>query len=269
MQQPYQTQVYTSASRNAGQSNAKPERCSLASATHLVSTIGDLRVRHLLVRVLAVVLLDALGRGLDGVHARVPVGRADLAVLVCELERVNQAQGLVDAAAHRQIVDGDLAQHAVGVDEEQAAQRNALLFNQHAVVLADGVVLVAQQRDVDLAQAAVLLGCAGPGQQRVLRVGGGEDDAGAARFKVGGAVAEGEDLGRAHKCPGHGHEAQDEPLLVGCVLSEAEICVAVSMWIACGVTCYWSWWDLPSKTPSTTAVPEKAGAGFCTRALGV
>ena len=31
-------------------------------------------------------------------------------------------------------------------------------------------------------------------------------------------------------------------------------------------------WDgdgLPSKVPSTTAVPEKAGAGFCTRALGV
>jgi hypothetical protein len=27
--------------------------------------------------------------------------------------------------------------------------------------------------------------------------------------------------------------------------------------------------DSPSKVPSTTAVPEKCGAGFCTRALGV
>jgi hypothetical protein len=27
--------------------------------------------------------------------------------------------------------------------------------------------------------------------------------------------------------------------------------------------------DSPSNVPSTTAVPEKCGAGFCTRALGV
>ena len=171
-------------------------------------TVGRLDIAHLLIRVVAAVeLLDALGRRLDRVHTRVPVGGAHLAVLVCELERIDETQGLVDTAANRQVVDGDLPQDTIRINEEQAAQGNALLLDQHAVVLADGVVLVAEQRDVDAAEAAVLLRCVGPRQQRVLRVGGCEDDAGAAGFKVGGAVAEGEDLGWAYEGPGHGDEA--------------------------------------------------------------
>jgi hypothetical protein len=188
-----------------------------------VSTVSDLGIAHLLVAVAAVVLLNALGGGLDGVHTRVPVGGADLAVLVGELEGIDETEGLVDAAADGQVVDGDLPQDAVRVDEEQAAQGNALLLDQDAVVLADGVVLVRQQRDVDLAQAALLLRCVGPCEQRVLRVGRGEDDARAARFKVGSSVAEGEDLGWAHEGPGHGDEAKDQPLLVGGVLGEADV----------------------------------------------
>jgi hypothetical protein len=188
-----------------------------------VSTVSDLGIAHLLIAVAAVVLLDALGGSLDGVHAGVPVGGADLAVLVGELEGIDETEGLVDAAADGQVVDGDLPQDAVRVDEEQAAQGNALLLDQDAVVLADGVVLVRQQRDVDLAQAALLLRRVGPCEQRVLRVGRGEDDARAARFKVGSAVAEGEDLGWAHEGPGHRDEAKDQPLLVGGVLGEADV----------------------------------------------
>jgi hypothetical protein len=37
------------------------------------------------------------------------------------LERLDQAQGLVHAAAHRQVVDGDLAQDARWADDEEAA----------------------------------------------------------------------------------------------------------------------------------------------------
>lgn len=217
-------QVYTSAIRNARNVTQNSNASIRISTIRSVSAVGSLGVAHLLISVPAVVLLDALGGGLDGVHAGVPVGRADLAVLVGELEGVNEAEGLVDAAANRQIVDGDLAKDAVGVDEEEAAQSNALLLNQDAVVLANGVVLVRQQRDVDLAQAAVLLRCVGPCEQRVLGVGRSEDNAGTAGLKVGCAVAEGKDLGRAHEGPGHGHEAEDEPLLVGGVLSEADIC---------------------------------------------
>jgi hypothetical protein len=55
-----------------------------------------------------VVRLDALGGSLDGRISGIPVGRADLAVLVRELEGIDEAEGLVYAAADGEVVDGDL-----------------------------------------------------------------------------------------------------------------------------------------------------------------
>lgn len=176
---------------------------------------------------------------------------------------------------------------AIRINDEKSSQRNALLFNQNAIVLAQLVVLIAQEGDVDLAEAAIALAGVGPREEGVLRVGGGEDDLGAAVGEVLGAVAEGDDLGRAHERPGHGHEAQDEPLLVGGVLCEAAVCLGeVSLeadgggvgdaWLEGGwglmqgrLRCVALRFDLPSKVPSTTAVPVKLGAGRWTRALGV
>lgn len=60
----------------------------------------------------AVLLLEvgllANGVGLDGLLAGVPVGGADLAVLLGELEGVDETDSLVDAAADGKVVDGDL-----------------------------------------------------------------------------------------------------------------------------------------------------------------
>jgi hypothetical protein len=190
--------------------------------------------------------LVALGGSLDGLVTGGPVGRADLitlvdgsknrrtdrtylAVLVGELESVDQTKGLVNAASNGEIVDGDLTHNTGGVDQEESTERDALLLNQDTVVLADAVVLVAQKRDVDVAEATVLLACGGPCKQAVLAVGTGEDDAGTAGGEVGSAVAEGEDLSGAHEGPGHGDEAQDNPLLLGCVVGEAEVWWIVSV----------------------------------------
>jgi hypothetical protein len=52
--------------------------------------------------------LVAFGGGFDGVLAWVPVRGADLAVLVGELEGVDEAKGLVHAAADGEVVDGNL-----------------------------------------------------------------------------------------------------------------------------------------------------------------
>ena len=64
----------------------------------------------------------ALRVGLDRAAALLPVGRADLAVLFEELQGVDHAQGFVDAAAERQVVDHLMADDAFLVDQEQAAR---------------------------------------------------------------------------------------------------------------------------------------------------
>lgn len=48
------------------------------------------------------------------------------------LEGLDEAQRLVDGAAHGQVVHRDLLKNAVGVDEEEPAQRDADLLEEHA-----------------------------------------------------------------------------------------------------------------------------------------
>jgi hypothetical protein len=48
-----------------------------------------------------------------------------------------------------------ILQHAVGVDDEQPAQGNVLVFEVNAVAARNGPVLVAGQREVDLAEPAL------------------------------------------------------------------------------------------------------------------
>lgn len=79
---------------------------STHQASSLFRTIGT---RHLGISIrLRRKLLVALGRSLDGAVSRVPVRRADLAVFIRELERVDEAEGLVDGAADGEVVDRDL-----------------------------------------------------------------------------------------------------------------------------------------------------------------
>lgn len=57
---------------------------------------------------LAQVFLVALWGSLDALITGVPVSRANLAVLVGELEGIDEAKGLVNTAADWQVVDCDL-----------------------------------------------------------------------------------------------------------------------------------------------------------------
>lgn len=55
------------------------------------------------------VLLGLLRVGLDGLAALAPVGGADLAVLLGELEGINETEGLVNGTADGEIVNSDLS----------------------------------------------------------------------------------------------------------------------------------------------------------------
>lgn len=141
-----------------------------------------------------------------------PVGGADLTVLLSELEGVNETDGLVDGSANGEIVDGDLSDNALGVNDEETTESNAILLNEDAVVLGEGVVGVSDEGNLNLAETAVLAGDIGPGKEGVLRVGGGEEDLSVALLELGGSLGEGNDLSGADKSEGEGEEAEHDPL---------------------------------------------------------
>lgn len=158
------------------------------------------------------VLQAALGVSLHGLATGLPASGADLAVLVGELEGLDQTQGLVDVSAHGQVVDGDLAQDALGVDDEQATQRDALILNQDTVVARDLEVLVGNQRQLQvLAQATLLAGALTPRKVGEVAVGGDAQHGGVELLELGEGIVEGEDLRGADKGEVHGVEQEDNP----------------------------------------------------------
>ena len=158
------------------------------------------------------VLLHALVRRLHGRLTLVPVSRADLAVLLHELERLDQSHGLLDISADREVVDGDLAEDALGVDDEHPAEGDARVLNEHAVVAGHAEVLVREDGDVHLPEAALLAGGADPGKVGVLAVAGGGDDLAVDLAELLGLLAEGDDLGGADEGEVHGVEEENQPL---------------------------------------------------------
>lgn len=162
------------------------------------------------------VLEGALGIGLHALGAGLPVGGADLAVLVGELEGLDEAQGLVDGAAHGQVVDGDLAQDALGVDDEQAAQGHALVLEQHPVLARDGLALVRHERQAQVRpQPALLARLLRPRQVREVRVRRDPEHRRVHGRELRQRVVEAEDLRRAHEGEVQRVEEEYDPVLKG------------------------------------------------------
>ena len=119
---------------------------------------------------------------------------AHLSVLVSELECLDQPQGLVHIAAHREVIDGDLPQGATGVDDEEAAEGDAVILLEDPVGPADGHVLVGQERDLHSAQTAHLPLPLAPSQVGELAVSGAGDHSCVDGLELPSAVIEGDDL---------------------------------------------------------------------------
>lgn len=148
------------------------------------------------------VRLDGVGVGL-----RVPVGRANFAVLFHKLERLNQAQRFVDRAAHRQIVDRNLTHHSIRIDYEQTTERDSGLLQQHTVIGRNLLGQIGQQRVLELAKTAALSRRVTPGQVRKVRINGHSDDLGVQRVEILDAVTEGNDLRGTDKGAGGGERS--------------------------------------------------------------
>lgn len=158
------------------------------------------------------VLQAALGVGLHSLAALRPAGRADLAVLLGELESLDETDGLLDIAADGQVVDGDLSEDALGVDDEQAAQGNALFLDEDAVAARNLLRSVGDKGKLQVrTQAALLSGLLNPGEVGEVRVGGNAEHGGVDGAEALEGVVVLDDLGRADEGEVHGVEEEDDP----------------------------------------------------------
>lgn len=165
----------------------------------------------------AEVFLRLLRIGDHGLGSGLPVGRADLTVFVGELECLHQAEGLVDAASHGQIVDGHLAEILLSIDDEQATEWDTALLLEHSVVTGDLHRLVGQQWDAQLAQTSLLARGVDPGQMCEVAVGRDTDHFAADLLELLNAIGEGNDFRRADEGKVQRVEEQHQ-VLAGIVL---------------------------------------------------
>ena len=156
-----------------------------------------------------------LGVSLHGGGTRLPVARDDFTSLLVILEGLEEAEGLVNVAADREVVDGDLTDVLVGVDEEDGAESNTGI---RAVVDEDTVVAgavlgdVSDQGDVHLAEATLLAFLHGPGEVGELRVDGPGEDGAVELVELSEAVGVLGDFGGADEGEVEGVREEDDPL---------------------------------------------------------
>lgn len=157
-----------------------------------------------LVRDCLEVLLALLGIGNHRLGAGFPAGGANLAVLLVVLEGLDNAQDLVHGAAHRQVVDLDGADIALGVDDVRCAQSDAavavgVVLDEAAKRLGHGLRHVRDQRNCHCAKAARAALGLRPGQMRELGVNAYGCHLRAELGELSDAVGKGDDLRRADK----------------------------------------------------------------------
>jgi hypothetical protein len=67
------------------------------------------------------------------------VRKSYLAVLLDELESLDGAENLVDGSTHREVIDGDMLNHSLGIDDEQPVRQNrecnATTFKKHEPIM--------------------------------------------------------------------------------------------------------------------------------------
>jgi hypothetical protein len=63
-----------------------------------------------------------------------PIGRAHLAVLVGELEGLDETDSLIDRTTNREVIDRDLTEDALRVNDEKTTESDALVLDKDTVL---------------------------------------------------------------------------------------------------------------------------------------
>ncbi len=141
--------------------------------------------------------LGGLG-SVDGLVTLLPVSRAHLTVLLDVLEGLDETEVLVNVAADRGVVHGDVTNVALGVNEESGAVVVARL-HEAAVSIAERTIQISKDRDIHLAKTTLVAGSVGPSEVAEDRVDGSTNDLAAHLAELGSLLGESNDLGGAHE----------------------------------------------------------------------
>jgi len=155
-------------------------------------------------------LLD--GIALDRIRALLPLSRAHFAVLLKELEGLDEANDLGDRAAHRRVAERELSQHSLRVDDVGRANSVARVAVQAAILLRHLTVDVSEEDVLELAEATLSAGLLDPGVVRVLAVNRGADQHRVDLLELLHVIIERDDLGRADEGEVKRVEVEDDPL---------------------------------------------------------
>ena len=118
-------------------------------------------------------LFAADGVWLHGLLARSPVSGANLIGMGLHvLECLQHTQGLINVPAHRQVVDGGVHDHAIRIDDEQAAQGDTGFVIKHVVGRSNLFLEISNERVGDVAKATLIAGGLDPGEVAELAVNG-------------------------------------------------------------------------------------------------
>lgn len=116
------------------------------------------------------VLLGACGVRLHCPFTGLPAGRANLVwVLLDVLDGLKHAQGFIYTAAKSKVVDGAVLDESLLVDDEEAAQGNAIV-RQHLIGRADLLLEIRDKGVLEVAKTSLLAVSLEPSQVRELRV---------------------------------------------------------------------------------------------------
>lgn len=112
------------------------------------------------------VFLGLLDIRLDGLGTSLPVGRANLTMLISELESLNKTKDFIDRSSNWEIVDCDLTDSTLGVNDEKTTESDTSIFKENTIVLGNGLGLISQERNVHLTKTTLLTGSVNPGKMR-------------------------------------------------------------------------------------------------------
>lgn len=153
--------------------------------------------------------------GDHGGLAGLPTGRADLSVLVRELEGLDESEDLINISSDGKIVHGVLTEGSLGVDDVGSSEGDSsipAILNEAAVVSGDLFGHIGDHGDLHLTETSLLSRLVSIFSMAKVGINGASNNLGVDGLELGGGIGELADLSGAHKGEVKRPEEQDNVL---------------------------------------------------------